>query len=237
MNQLRYENGQYIYEDSIHKTVLLDCTDLFANKSRIPMHSMDGNGLTIPNILQGSFHAHQEIMNEDVYGEKQATEYLTMDILLVRELIRSREAVRVAEIGATNGVLSWHLANILGLFHPDSLLCSVTDTLGNESGNLWLDYISRVEKPCRLSLVAAEYEETNLQEDSFDITLVNGSVHFEDPNMVLKEAERITKNDGLFICYQVSQPLLESTFKLLHPDYSEYRFLPYTGILTDRNRR
>lgn len=199
------------------------------------MHSVDGTGLTIPNLLQGIFHMHQEIMNADVYGEKQATEYLTMSILLVRELIRSREAVQVAEIGATNGVLSRHLAGILGLFHPDSLLCSVTDTLGNESGNVWLDHISQVENPCRLSLVAAEYPQTNLQEHSFDITLVNGSVHFDDPDMVLREAERITKNDGLFICYQVSQPLLESTFKLLHPDYKEYRFLSYTDILTDRN--
>lgn len=229
MGKLIVENEVFMYMEQEEKRVLLDCRDYLSNKSRIPMHSFDGD-LTIPGLLLKLFKIHPQL-GEGGTDYNDSIENLLIDILVVSELIKSSCSVRVLEFGCTSGIMSYHLATILGLFNKKSSLCCVCDTIGNNSNNQWLDKISLVEYMPRLSMLAADYDETNLESKHFDIVLINGNCGFVEPLPMIKEAMRVVKDEGIVICYVNQQPLLESSFKMLFEKREEYSLTAQTKIM------
>lgn len=229
MGKLVIDNNAFIYIEKDEKKVLLDCRDYLSNKSRVPMHSFEGD-LTIPGLLLQLFKLHPQLC-EDTDGYMDSLEMLLMDVLLVSELIKNPRPVRILEIGCGNGVMSYHLATILGLFNEKSSLCCVCNTIGNASGNQWLDKISLVESMPKISMLAADYDETNLESKHFDMVIMNGTSWFEEPVPMLKEAARLVKNEGKLLCYVNQQPLLESCFKLLFEKREEYSLTMQTNVM------
>ncbi len=229
MGKLIVENNAFIYVEKEEKKVLLDCRDYLSNKSRMPMHSFTDD-LTIPGLLLQLFKIHPQLC-EGAVEYNDSLECLLMDVLLVSHLIKSPNPVRVLEIGCSSGIMSYHLATILGQFNKNSSLCCVCDTIGNNSGNQWLDKISLVEFMPRLSMLAADYDETNLESKHFDMVLINGNACFIEPLPMLKEAMRVVKDEGMVICYVNQQPLLESCFKMLFEKREEYSLAAQTRIM------
>lgn len=231
MNQLRMEDNKFIYCTQDKKKELLNCSNYLSNKSRIPMHSR--SGLSILNLLQLLLKAHPK-MSDGTVEQEQKWEYLLMDVLLVKELISTAKPVKVLEFGCMNGVLSYHLSTILGMFHEESELCCVCDELGNDSGNRWLDRIAMVENPPGLSMLAADYDRTNLAAGHFDLVFINGSVLYNEPYQVIKEAERVVKQNGVILCYCADQPLLEDCFRLVFEEREEYSLSMEHCVITVR---
>lgn len=220
MNNFVYENRQFVYIEPSTRKVLLDCNRFMENKSRVPLHSV-ADKHTIPDIILGLMEEYQETVNtteEAILGFY----YTMIDVLMVSEHIKSSSPKKVLELGCQNGVLSYHLATLLGKLHPNSLLYSVTNTIGNESENLWLNYISQVEELPKLGFAAADYEETHLKDEYFDVVILNGSVPMEQPRQVVEEAIRMTKPGGKIICLAWKQPLLEASFQMLLPEGQKY---------------
>lgn len=232
MGKITIENNVFIYSEADWKKVLLDCTDLMANKSRIPMHSFDGD-LTIPALILNMMKEHEHLSQ----GKNDSLEYLLMDVVLISYLIQSPLPVKVLELGCVNGILSYHLATILGKFNKESLLCCVCDVIGNRSDNQWLDRISLVDGMPELSLVVADYDNTQLAKNNFDIVIINGTTDFNDPYKLIKEAEGFLKENGMLICYSDNQPLLESSFQLIFPEREDYTLNPRAGIMIARCRK
>ncbi|MBQ6886537.1 MAG: class I SAM-dependent methyltransferase [Lachnospiraceae bacterium] len=229
MGKLIVENNAFIYVEKEEKKVLLDCRDYLSNKSRIPMHSFTDD-LTIPGLLLQLFKSHPQLC-EGAVDYNDSLECLLMDVLLVSHLIKSPNPVRVLEIGCENGILSYHLAMILGLFNENSSLCCVCNTIGNNSDNRWLDKISLVEFMPRISMLAADYDETNLESKHFDIVIINGTSCFMEPLAMIEEAMRLVKDAGRVICYVNQQPLLESSFKMQFEKREEYFLTAQTTIM------
>lgn len=231
MGNLTIENNKFIYEERERKAkkVLLDCNDYFSNKSRIPMHSLD-NDLTIPGLLLQLFKWHNQLCANQS-EDSDVMEALLMDILLTTFLIKTPMSQRVLEIGCTNGVLSYHLATLLGRFNVESALCCVCNKIGNSSDNSWLDMISLVGKMPGLSMLASDYDAMPLEPKYFDIVIINGTEDFEEPYPVIGEAKRLVKDEGIVMCYADCQPLLESSFKLSFPDREEYSLTGQRSIL------
>lgn len=229
MNKIIVENNAFIYTAQNEKRILLDCNDYLSNRSRIPMQSLEGTE-SIPKIILSLFREHLKLM-EEKQTKNYAMEYLLLDIKIISYLMQSPLPVRVLELGCTSGVLSYHLATILGKFNQASSLCCVCDTIGNNSGNQWLDRISLVEELPGLSMLAADYDDTQLADHHFDIVVINGSVRFEQPYSVIKEAERLVKKSGLILCYAEEQPLLESSFQLLFAGREEFQLDAQTNIM------
>ncbi len=157
--------------------------------------------------------------------------YFLFDILITSFLIRQSAPFHVLELGGDNGILSYHLASLLGGFHKESFLCSVCHTIGNNSNNKWLDAISQVDDPPELSFLVTDYENTALLGQNFDIVVINGTINFPNPYLVLKEAERLVKENGTLLAFLQNTPLLEDSFKLEFPDRKEYIFVPGVGVL------
>lgn len=229
MNTITLENNAFVYAHGENKTVLLNLSDLFSNKSKIPFSSFEGN-FTIPALITNTFQQHLQLV-EGTAEETYAMEYLLLDILLVSKIIQSQKPMKVLEIGCTNGLLSFNYASILGKFNQNSSLCCVSDTMGNESGNEWLDKMVLVEESPKFSLLTSDYEETPLAEDYFDMVVINGSVLFEEPYKVIKEAERLVKINGMILCYCESPSALEENFQRVFLERQEYKLYASHNVL------
>lgn len=227
MSSITVEGNQFLFQNEKKQVVLLDVKDFMANKSRLPMHTLTGD-LTIPGLLSDLKEKHKSIGEGTDESEFSA---LLLDILLTSYFIRSSAPLKVLEIGSVSGVLSYHLAALLGKLNRESRLCCVSNVIGNESANHWLDRISMVEQLPNLSMVAADYEDTQLRTDHFDIVILNGTTGFEKPYETIREAERLVKKGGILLCHAKDAPLLESNFKLIFSQREEYEILPQETIL------
>lgn len=229
MNRITYEDNAFIFSENDNKTVLFRCDDFLSNKSRLPMHSLD-ESLTIPQLIVNLINSNAQFFEN--HQEKTLTFATSLvDIITAGYISKTALPVKVAELGATEGIISFHLAALLGKFHPGSLLCCISDTMGNDSDNQWLDRIVLAEEPPQLSFLAADYEHTQLQESSFDIVVINGMVNFMNPYQVIQEAKRLVKNHGLIICCSFHTPLLESSFKIAFKEKTEYSITETSKIM------
>lgn len=81
-------------------------------------------------------------------------------------------------------------------------------------------------------MVYSDYAKTNLADNTFDFTVINGDIAYENPYEVIKEAERITKENGIIFCCSHENYLLASTFQLIFSNRKEYSITPMDVIIT-----
>lgn len=235
MKKIVIENNCYMYLDQDRRKILLNCNDYLENRSRIPLLCAE-NGLTVSALILELFRTHNRLFEANGENEENnSLKYLLLDVLVISYLIKTSLPINVLELGCVNGILSYHLATLLGKFNEESSLCCVCDVIGNDSGNGWLDQIALVEEKPRISMLAADYEDTKLQEEQFNIVIINGTVGFENPSAVLHEAERLTERDGVILCFSDNQPLLEDCFRLLFTEREEYGLTPEFNILETKH--
>ncbi len=214
MIEIRRENNVLVYKNDNETKPLLDCNNFLENKSRIPLHS-ENNEMTLPLYLSNLLQTYSNLFEEG-HAPNDALDLFLIDSLLSAQLIKTALPVKVLELGCSNGRLSYHLASIIGKFHEQSTLCCVCDSIGNGSNNYWLDMISLVEQAPKLSLLASDYDDTNLADHNFDIVIINGSVLLKQAYSIVKEAQRLIKKDGIIICYAWQQPHLALCFQQAH---------------------
>lgn len=224
------KDGYFIYTDSRNEKVLLDLKHFMTNKSRYPMQQMSDGKTGIFSLLVDLKERHGELSSEeDVFP------FYLLDIIATSYLIRSSVPLKVLELGSTSGITSYHLAALMGKLNRESHLCCVSNVIGNNSENHWLDRISLVEETPNLSILISDYEATQLETDHFDIVVLNGTEYFEKPYETVREAERLVKKNGFLLCHVKNAPLLESCFKLVFPKRQEYVISPLEMILAVTN--
>lgn len=225
------DNKLILYVGQKEKVLSLDCNNYLANKSRYPMYisAEFPDSPTILNLIMELTKSHEEISLGTKEGMFAA---LLMDVTMTTYLIRTAKPVKVLELGATNGVLSYHLAMLMGKLNPETSLCCVSNVIGNGSENRWLNRVSRVEQPPVLSMVVSDYENTPLAPDYFDIVIINGTECFENPDALIREADRLLKTGGKLLCHAVDAPLLGNCFREAFPDSQEYEITPNDKLWT-----
>lgn len=222
MASLNVRGPRFSYEGPEGETVLLDCSKLLSNKSRISMHRLPGqNHPIIPEILLRLIQKQQGEENQFTLP------FGLIDVLLTSRLIRSAEPVNLLEYGSGQGELSAHLAELLGVFHEESSLVCAYDTIEPA----WMERISHVEHLPKLSFLAGDFGRLGLETGSFDVVVINGLADFALPYKVISDAVRLVKGGGTLICYANGAPLLESTFKLFFEACEEYPITPFVNVM------
>ena len=118
MVKIVQENGRFIYCNETENKILLDCNRYLENMSRVPMQQVEGQ-ISIPKLLLDL--SHQTANSPEIFeGENDIVEYFILDALVIRMLMRSSSAIKVLEMGCTNGRLSYHLASLLLHFTESS---------------------------------------------------------------------------------------------------------------------
>lgn len=226
MSEVTCEDGHLVFIDGDRREALLDISHLMLNKSRYPMQVLPDGKTGITRLLLKLAEKHGEIS----HGGDFFPFYL-LDIIVISRLIRTSAPLKVLEIGATNGILSYHLAVLMGKLNRESMLCCVSNVVGNASKNQWIDRVSMVVEPPSLSMLVSDYDATQLQTGNFDIVILNGTDRFDKPYETVREAERLVKKSGAVLCHAEYAPLLESCFKLIFPERREYKISPWEMIL------
>lgn len=229
MKYVEYEDTKFMYVHGEEKKLLIDFWDFFSNKSAVPLMPNDPY-LSIPIFLM-ELQDKYEVFFAGNYVPYDTDDNFLIDVLVSAQLFNTSDPVKLAEFGATNGRLSYHLASVLGKFNPASTLCSVCDSIGNESGNYWLDMISLVENSSQVSFVASDYHDTNLSTEHFDIVVLNGSVKLTNSDAIVKEAIRLLKTNGTLICYACQQPELADSVRKNFSSVEEYPTSSNTTII------
>lgn len=78
--------------------------------------------------------------------------------------------------------------------------------------------------PSGLSFLAASYKKTLLMDHYFKYAVINGSVPISDPMETIREASRITAEDGRILFFCDDQFLLEDTFRMMFPSHKEWNY-------------
>ena len=216
------------YQENILPLFDLDYSDCMQNKSRIPLHTMIESE-TVGSMLKNTFDQSKELL---LYTNNQEfLSHVIVDSLLSRRLATTCAPVKTLEMGCTNGKLSYHLAQILGKFHPDSLLTLMDREISNEKRSVWLDTIAAADCTPEINVVISNYEQTGLADHSFDIIVINQVNRFLHPVSLMREVRRLVKENGLILCLYNNDPLVESSFKLAFPQYTAYALTPFQGVL------
>lgn len=222
MSSFFYRDNQFIFSGTDGERILLNCNDYLSNKSRISMHRLIGQDfLTIPDLLLDLLEREKQ-KNEDL-----AFPSILLDTLLTTQLIRTRHSVKVLEYGSFDGQFSWHLAELLGTFCPESSLVCAYDAIELE----WIQQMDQVKRFPKLSYFAGDFGNLLLQQHSFDVVLINGRVNYLEPKNVILDAVRLAKDNGFLFCYCDGTPLLESTFKLFFEEREEFEITPSRTVL------
>lgn len=227
MGDLIYDNSRFIFREGGREKVLLDCMNVMSNKSRIPMHRLEGQEtMTIPAFVDGLME--KESVNPDDMRGLTAL----LDVLLAARLVQTSQPVRVLEYGCLGGRISWHLAQVLGAFHKESSLVCACDRMDEA----WLRQMETVEEPPQISFLAGDYGRMPLAPGSFDLVFINGTADFADPEAVILDAGELASRDGLLMCCSSDTPFLRDLFRLYYEkEYrTDYEIDPFRMLMTAR---
>lgn len=227
MSSLFIRDSKFIYQDIAGERMLLNCNAFLENKSRISMHRFQYQShKTIPELLTSLIEREQK------NGNNLEIPFGIIDILLTSQLIQTSQPVRMLEYGSGQGLLSCHLAELLGAFHEKSTLVCAYDTIEPE----WMDRISQVNQLPKVSFFAGDFGNFQLQENFFDIVLVNGMINYTEPYQVISDALRLAKDDAVIFCYTNDTPFLENIIQLFFEQREEYEINPSSKIIMANTR-
>ena len=232
MDRFALESKKYLFWREEDPEVLLDLCDYFGNFSRLPLWDQ-GVG-QIANLKDTLSLIHQWHLSLATIEEGELRYYDLLDVLVARALIKipGTKPSRTVEVGAEKGIVSARVGMLLWMFHPDNTFLCLTDKLGNESGNVWVDRISGLSMPSRLRLLVSDLDETDLAADHFDVAIINGTAVFPDIPGMIKETDRITRPGGWIYCFVDQQQELREQFLGVYPGAREYEMGGQKEILS-----
>ena len=231
MSEISFNDLAVIFTDDSGKDKeILNCTDLFMNKSRIPFHALESDTLTIIRLINNTAKETKNIFSG--ITDYEFMKVLLFNALFTSQLVKASKPFKIAEIGSTDGLISYQLTQITGTVSPESHIYFISNVIGNDSSNNCLNAVSAASCYPQMSFVYSDYEDIGLKSDYFDITIINGSALFNNHYDVVSEAHRITRNGGIIICLNAEDHLLDSTFRLIFPEREEYRLKSSDALLT-----
>ena len=195
-----YDHKKYIYRCGDNSYVLIDLQNLLENKSHVPLIQGNEHRSSLIEIANNLIELHGTLFQEHLLT---AQECILIDFLIARRLMKSAMPLHIVEIGATNGILSFHLATMIGQYNVESSLCCVCSV----DDSRWSEKVSKVDKPPKLSRIIANYGQIGLQADKYDVVVINGNDDFTDADIIVREAKRLVNSGGVVICLEKQQQL------------------------------
>ncbi len=238
MGSFAARGSRFIYTDDKGDKIILDLNDFMMNKSRIPFHTVTGDK-TVSDIVVYLMDTHS-IVSEGTDEHRYLVQYTLLDTLIMRCAIQTSKSIKAVELGAGNGILSYHLGVILGTLNSNSELTCVCDTIGNGSESRWVDSICQIresEQP-KVRFMASDYNSTMLSGHSFDIVVINATEEIDDIKGTVEEARRLVKPSGEIFCIcHRNNWLLYDLFAYLMSGYESYSIGESGFVLTGNGNR
>ena len=147
---MQYKDGAISIANNcfyIDSELILNCNDRLHNYSRVPGHRIEDTGVkTISELVIENSKLHKDLFCGTPNMVYQNACFLC-DCIIADLFMHKGEPLKAAEIGCNNGLLTAHFAPLLSAFDPNAKYVCVSNTIGNESNNIWLDIISQINTP------------------------------------------------------------------------------------------
>jgi len=170
------ENKIYFISDNGEKVLLLDLSDFLSNRSNVPLHFIGENKSyeTIPDIITKLISEYNEV--EGGNGDPtDSSMMLFAAIMIIKRFMHRSKKSNILEIGCTDGTLSYLIGLLMKFFEIINLHC-VSDVIGSDSQSEWLNKIMRLGNADNISIIYTNYDNINLKDSFYDITIINGYV-------------------------------------------------------------
>ncbi len=200
------EQRKWIYRCGEKPYELIDLQNLLGNRSHVPLITGSQHRPSLTDMINKLMRTHKAYFQEQL---ADLQECILIDFLAVRRLMRSAEPLQIVEIGAADGILSFHLASMVGQYNEESVLCCVSEREDTQ----WEENVSKVEKPPKISRRINSLERTGLLSDQYDIVILNSREPFKDIEKVVREAGRLVSSEGILICLEKGIPSLARAFE------------------------
>jgi len=233
-----FENKIYFIYDNGKKDCLLDLSDFLSNRSHIPLHSLANIDFeTIPDLIKKIIEIC-DLPENEIKGIDGSMLILT-SIMIIKKYMYRAKGNNILEIGCTHGILSYFIGIIINFFGKSNLHC-VSDVISSEGESDWLNNIMLLENSDNISITYTNYNNIDLRDSFYDITVINGYDYFENPEDVIRNAVRMTKENGLIVCIGKEQPFLSDMFQKIIDDCDVYSFdnnnIILTKLLDDKDK-
>ncbi|MCR5507628.1 MAG: class I SAM-dependent methyltransferase [Lachnospiraceae bacterium] len=226
-------DSRFVYMDGDNEKVILDLNDFMKNKSRLPFHTLTGD-LTVGDLIVDLMDAHESVSEGTDQG-RFMVEYTFLDVLILEYAVQTSKPLKAVELGAGNGVLSYHIGSILGVLNKRAELNCVSDIIGNGYENTWIDAICKIseDRHPMIRFLVSDYEKTMLCDKAFDFVIINGTVDIENIRGTIEEAIRLISENGRIYCIcNKDNWFLYDSFKYLINNYEEY-FVGKSGYILE----
>ncbi len=127
---------KFIYlEGELREEVLLDLNDNLSNKGRVPFHS-ELTDTTIPNLVLSNMEKHELFCKNSEYLIPYEPYYALMDVLMIKEHVKSKYPKEIAIIGANDNVLINHFKEIIYDLMPDTGIYSCKESTETDKADM-----------------------------------------------------------------------------------------------------
>lgn len=199
---LQLQNGYVYYGDDYSKKEILDLNNCLYNKSKVPFHIMDQNGVCYyleERALLGKCMKINKKMHELYAPESivlQCSELVTL--LLAKFCTHLTRCSNYALIGCREEIL-YSAISVIGAYNQLSQVAVIQNEIFNGGNNYFLSVLSNIEKLPEMSLNISDYYNTMLKDNCFDQIIVNCDILEEDAELKLMEINRIYNGKGSII--------------------------------------
>ena len=230
MSSLKEINNKVYIDDE----VLIDFQKPLLNYSRLPLFQHDKNLPSLFSVLTTlicSCDIKERFGGQLIYNQYYKLIFFLFSKYMIR--IPGTRTTRTVELGADNWILSYHLSALLCSFHPDNEYFLVTDEK-NPGRIEWLKNHINAEKLLKsVTLVNSDYDELNIEKNSFDFVILNGSTTSADPGSMVASALNLVKENGVIIVFNQFKNIVFDDIHALKVNDSIRHFKSY--ILDDGN--
>lgn len=196
-----------LHDRAYWERIVPDFNQPIYNKSRIPFHSQDATSISAEGIISKIKQLDAQIFKEDCQILPSIRGNLLYLMIGMMSHFSGVKPVHVAEIGCADGRLSAIISEIVHYYQAENFYTAITNLLGDGSQDIWVSHVSKAEIPNNISYLACDFQDTNLRNESFELTIIQGTTQFDNVTAVYQEAVRITKSPG----YLVYIPSSENT--------------------------
>ena len=212
MSSLKEINRKIYIDDEL----LIDFHKPMMNFSRLPLYQSDRELISLFGVLSTLIYASKV---KERFGEQLAyNQYYELIYFLISKFmigIPGTRTTRTLELGADNWILGYHLCVLLGTFHPDNEYFLVTDEKDQEDIRLLKNHVEKEKLLKNVTLINSDYKEMSFEGNSFDIVILNGSSHSNNPTGMVTSALNSVKKHGIILAFnQFANTVFEDLYKL-----------------------
>lgn len=222
MISIQFLENKLFFIDYISNKIELGSYTELENKSKMPLHKLE-NGVRILTIQENYWNFCKSINSiySSIWLESPEMALLyTLYMVIFSFGIKICTPIKATAFGCNSEIL-YTIAYIIKNLRINSSLTIINHEINIDGSNDFLNPIMNV-KDLDFNALICDYEQTNLKDKNFNMAVISSKELYDNLEDVIKESNRILKDNGKLIFVVDSNPEFEATVKNVCGEFREY---------------